>query len=101
MDGGVSEPVEATSIKQLDDMTVGDHTLALSGIAGNCTVEGENPRTITITAGGAVATAFSIVCVTPPPTSGTLTITTQTTGARLTPMGTACGWTLRARRLSA
>jgi len=44
----------------------GDHTVALDRVASNCQVVGENPRTLTVTAGGSTRdttrTTFTITC---------------------------------------
>jgi hypothetical protein len=40
----------------------GDHSLALSGMASNCTVGGANPRTVSVPAGGTATTTFSVSC---------------------------------------
>ena len=40
----------------------GDHTLALSGVASNCSVSGANPRTVTVPSGGTTSTTFSVSC---------------------------------------
>src|ERR1041385_3260168 len=50
----------------------GDHSVALSGIASNCAVSGQNPRTINVPAGGANQTNFAVTCNPPanqPPTA--------------------------------
>jgi probable HAF family extracellular repeat protein len=58
----------------------GAHAVGLSGVAGNCQVQGDNPRSITIIAGASVTAAFEIVCTEPPSVTGTLKITTATAG---------------------
>jgi hypothetical protein len=64
----------------------GDHTVALSGVAANCTVSGANPRTITVPAGGTTSTTFAVTCAATS-TTGNLTVTTSTTGSNLDPDG--------------
>ena len=58
----------------------GDYLAGLSGVAGNCEVQGDNPRTVTVTAGATVAVAFAVICAAPPANAGTLRITTTSTG---------------------
>src|SRR5207245_2531591 len=56
------------------------HSVALSGVAANCSVAEANPQTVTVPAGGTVSTTFNISC-TAPPTTGNLTVSTTTTGS--------------------
>src|SRR5213079_2065576 len=65
----------------------GDHTVALSGVAGNCSVSGANPRTVTVPSGGTVSTMFSVSCAPTGGGTGSLTVTTSTTGSNLDPDG--------------
>jgi hypothetical protein len=41
---------------------LGEHELELTGVAENCAVEGDNPRSVTVRAGGEVRTAFAVTC---------------------------------------
>lgn len=50
---------ETISISGLDE---GSYNTELSNIAGNCSVDGENPRTITVTAGETASTTFEVNC---------------------------------------
>jgi len=69
------------------DLTPGNHTVSLSGIASNCTVNGGPSRTVNVTAGGTAPAAFDIDCPTPPPTTGSLAVTTSTSGGGTDPDG--------------
>ena len=71
--GGISVPA----------VPAGDHLVGLSGVAANCQVEGDNPRTVTVTAGGNASVAFVVTCAAPPANAGTLRVTTASTGADL------------------
>jgi probable HAF family extracellular repeat protein len=77
-------PVEATLV---EDVIAGDHNIGLSNIAGNCKVEGENPRTVTVEAGEQTAVNFAVSCVPVPPSAGTLQIRTTTIGSDPDPDG--------------
>lgn len=57
----------------------GEYTVELDGVADNCTVGGENPRTVTITNGNMTTTTFAVTCAAVGAT-GTVSITTATTG---------------------
>ena len=53
-------------------LLAGDHSVGLSGVADNCVVSGQNPRTINVPAGGTPQTNFGITCTAPanlPPTA--------------------------------
>src|SRR6184192_2827592 len=57
-------------------VTAASHTVELSGIAANCTVSGQNPRTVTVPTSG-TTTTFSITCTA---LTGNLTVSTTTSG---------------------
>jgi Tol biopolymer transport system component len=46
----------------VNDVAIGDRTVELTGLAANCSVSGEHPRTVTVTDGGTVSTTFDINC---------------------------------------
>ncbi|WP_281289668.1 LpqB family beta-propeller domain-containing protein [Fodinibius salinus] len=48
----------------LAGLSEGDVDAKLSGIAGNCSVNGSNPQTVTITAGDTTSTSFAVSCQT-------------------------------------
>src|SRR5207237_3125670 len=62
----------------------GSHTVTLSGVAGNCSVNGGNSRTVTVPAGGTAPVSFSVSCAA---ITGTLTVTTSTSGGTPDPDG--------------
>src|SRR5205807_33182 len=68
------------------NLSSGSHTVALSGLAANCTVSGGNSQTANVPAGGSRSVARRVNCVAMP-TTGTLNVTTTTTGATLDPDG--------------
>jgi hypothetical protein len=70
-------PIETTGDLTLSALAAGDHSVALSGIAGNCTVAGDNPRTVTVVATEQTELGFSVSCVS---VVGAITVTTSTTG---------------------
>jgi hypothetical protein len=61
-------------------VVAGSHLVGLSGIAANCHVQGQNPRTVTVAAGATSQISFAVVCTAPPTSSGSLQITTATSG---------------------
>ncbi|HEX5576371.1 MAG TPA: hypothetical protein VFX42_10895, partial [Gemmatimonadales bacterium] len=80
LDGSDRGALAVSGAVTLDGLTAGSHSVGLSGVAGNCSVEGENPRPVTVTPGSSSTAAFTIVCSTPQPGAGSLRITTATTG---------------------
>ena len=65
-------------------LPAGNHGVALSGVAANCTVSGGNSQTVSVPAGGTATSTFSVTCTTPP---GDLTVSATTTGTSLDPDG--------------
>src|SRR5207247_1109465 len=82
-DGSVSQPI-ATNGSVTFTGPAGDHSIALSGVASNCTVSGAKPPTVTVPAGGTATTTFAVSCAA---TTGSLAVTTSTTGSSLDPDG--------------
>ena len=89
VDGSVAGTIAAEGTLAVSDVGAGDHLVGLAGVAANCSVSGANPRPVAVVAGGVVPVAFSIECEAPPPSAGTLRVTTQTTGAGADPDGYA------------
>jgi hypothetical protein len=67
----------------LASLTQGGHLVGLTGLAANCVVAGDNPRSVTVTSDQATPVGFTINCEAPPPGSGSVQITTTTTGSSL------------------
>ncbi|MBA3760328.1 MAG: DUF1929 domain-containing protein [Gemmatimonadales bacterium] len=64
----------------LNQLVPGSHAVGLSGVAANCQIQGDNIRTVTITAGTDASVAYTIICATPPPGTGNLRVSTTTSG---------------------
>jgi len=64
----------------ISGLAPGSHAVGLSGVTSNCQIEGENIRTVTITAGTNASVAYTIACATPPPGTGNLRVITTTSG---------------------
>jgi hypothetical protein len=84
VDGGAGQAIGINSSFTFTNLAAGNHSVALSGVASNCTVSGSNPRTISVPSGGTANTTFSVTCTTPP---GNLAVSTSTTGSSLDPNG--------------
>src|SRR5947208_1018122 len=83
VDGSQSKAIGINTSVTFSGLSPGDHSVQLNGIAQNCTVS-SNPRTVSITVGNTTATTFSVSCA---PTTGSLAVTTNTTGSNLDPDG--------------
>src|SRR5437667_960767 len=86
VDGSQSKAIVTNGSVTFSGLSAGDHTVALSGVAGNCSVSGTNPETVSVPAGGTSSTTFSVSCG---GTTGGLAVTTSTTGSNLDPDGYA------------
>ena len=84
VDGTTSQVIPTNGSVTFTDLSAGDHTVELSGVAGNCTVSGGSSRTATVPSGGTASTTFSVSCAS---LAGSLTVTTSTTGSSLDPDG--------------
>lgn len=84
VDGGT---LPAGGSLTLANLTPGTHSVGLSGIAGNCQLQGDNPRPASIMAGQTASLDFSIVCTAPAPDAGTLQVVTATSGPNPDPDG--------------
>jgi hypothetical protein len=87
VDGVDRGPIPASGQVTVAGLIPGSHVTGLSGVDGNCQIQGDNLRTITVTAGASTGVDYVVSCVAPPPGAGTLRITTVTTGASADPNG--------------
>jgi hypothetical protein len=56
----------------------------LAGLAGNCRVQGDNPRAVTVAAGATAEVSFTIVCSA---TTGSIRVSVATSGSPIDPDG--------------
>ena len=89
LDGAERGPIASSGTVRLDGIPLGAHSIGLSGLAGNCQVVGDNPRTVTVSTAQGTPVPFSVTCAVPSPTLGTLEISTATTGSTPDPDGYA------------
>ena len=87
LDGTDEGTVGVTGSASLPGIPSGDHMLGLAGLAANCQVAGDNPRSVTVAAGQTMAVPFSVTCAAPEPTAGSVEVTTVTGGADQDPNG--------------
>jgi hypothetical protein len=83
VDGAQNQSIGSNGAAAFSGVAAGDHDVELTGVSANCTVEGDNPRSVTVSGGGVTATAFEITCA---PT-GAIEVTVSTTGVDLDPDG--------------
>src|SRR4029077_17673634 len=94
---GAHQPVATNGSVTYTGLATGGHSVALSGIPGNCAVSGTNPQSGTVTAGGMTSVTFAVSCAPLGSGSGSLTVTTSTTGSNLSSTGSnldAAGYTV-------
>jgi hypothetical protein len=87
LDGSEHGPIGVTATAMVNGLVPGTHTVGLAGLAANCQVVGENPRSVTVIPGQTTQASFAVTCATPTPGAGTLEITTSTTGSDQDPNG--------------
>jgi hypothetical protein len=62
VDGGDPRLVSRGGSITLDGLAQGTHTVLLSGIAANCSVQGDNPRSVLVGADGGATLSFTVAC---------------------------------------
>ena len=62
------------------DLSVGQHEVVISNVAGNCEVLGDASRSISVAAGQMASVIFAVSCPTPP---GSILVSASTTGEDL------------------
>jgi len=86
VDGTDSRPIGLNSTENLANTAVGPHTVVLSNVASNCTVDDASQGT-TVTPGATATVAFHITCGSVGPTTGSIRVTTATSGENQDPDG--------------
>ena len=80
LDGAANQTVATSATLTLPTIAPGAHTVGLGSVADNCQVQGDNPLSVTVVAGQTVTASLSVTCAAPPPATGTLRVTTHTSG---------------------
>jgi hypothetical protein len=62
VDGSSSQAIGVSGSVTFTGLSVGSHTVVLSGVAGNCSVSGGTSRTVMVPAGGTVTVTFCVTC---------------------------------------
>jgi len=84
VDGANGQAVGPDGSVTFSNLAEGTHEVSIEGLAANCSVTGDNPRTVSVTAGEVAQAAFDVVCAA---LTGNLTITTSTSGGGIDPDG--------------
>ncbi|HEX2249822.1 MAG TPA: Ig-like domain-containing protein, partial [Gemmatimonadales bacterium] len=84
VDGGSSQPIAINAQSLLSNFAPGSHSVELAGLSGNCTLQGANPRSVTVTGGATVDLRFAITCTA---TTGTIRVSVTTSGSPADPDG--------------
>ena len=72
VDGGAGVVIGGNATHTFQDLAPGVHTVSLAGLASNCSVQGQNPRSATVSASETTSLTFSVTCAA---TTGGLTVT--------------------------
>ena len=83
IDNGSSRPIPAGGELQLEGMLPGEHTVELTDVDLPCTIETENPVTVTVPSDDVVTASFTVVCE----HTGFIQVRTETTGEDPDPNG--------------
>jgi hypothetical protein len=60
-----TEDVDVDDELTFEDVEAGSHTVELTDVASNCTVDGDNPRNVTVESGEAAPVEFAVTCAEP------------------------------------
>ncbi|NGP88233.1 IPT/TIG domain-containing protein [Fodinibius halophilus] len=62
LDGSSGQTIGINTERYMTDIEEGTHDLELTGLANNCSLSGNNPRTLSIAAGDTTKTTFEVSC---------------------------------------
>src|SRR2546422_1883676 len=62
VDGTQAQAIATNGSVTFDGLVAGPHAVQLSGVADNCTVSGTNPEIVSVPAGDAARTTFTVTC---------------------------------------
>ncbi|MEO7987342.1 MAG: CARDB domain-containing protein, partial [Gemmatimonadales bacterium] len=77
IDGAAATAIAINSSVRQTDVAAGSHTVELSGVAANCTVSTPLQLSVSVAANAVTTATFAITCV---PTTGTIQVTTTSSG---------------------
>ena len=83
VDGTAGATVAVNGARTVNNLAAGNHSIDLAGVSGNCSVGGVHPLSVSVIVNQTAQAAFSVSCQPLPPATGTIRITTSTTGMNL------------------
>ena len=72
VDGLAAQPIGVQASVTIDRLQDGQHSVKLSGMASNCTVQGQNPSPVSVSSGATASVAFEVTCLAAGPAIGSL-----------------------------
>jgi Tol biopolymer transport system component len=82
VDQDAAQPLGSNGADTVAALAAGNHAVTLAGVASNCVLGGENPRTVDVAAGSMASLRFEIACS---QTTGAILLSVATTGDDLDP----------------
>src|SRR5439155_15854045 len=90
VDGGASQVLAVNGAARFEGLGAGSHTVTVTGAAANCPIAPDNPRTVSVTTRAVkrdtARTTFQATCGA---ATGSIQVTTATSGIALDPNGYA------------
>ncbi|MGD2124423.1 MAG: hypothetical protein PVJ76_22030, partial [Gemmatimonadota bacterium] len=77
IDQSAAGAIQINDIQTYSNLTAGTYSVSLTGLADNCTVNGQSPRDVTVNPGATAQTTFNVTCAA---TTGSIEVTTVTNG---------------------
>lgn len=62
VDDSLTKEIDPNGSATFDSLSDGSHQVELTGVANNCSVQGDNPRSVSITAGDLTTTSYDVSC---------------------------------------
>ena len=84
LDGANARPVGINGSVAYTGVTAGGHSVAISGLAANCTVSGGSSRDVEVTSGATASVSFAVTCEAGPAVRIAFTVQPSTTKANST-----------------
>jgi hypothetical protein len=84
VDGVPQQSIGINASRTLTGLSAGPHQVGLDGVASNCSVSGENPRSVEVPAGADAAVTFNVSCGA---LAGSIRVATTTSGEDPDPDG--------------
>ena len=62
VDQGAAQPIDDNASVTVGGLAAGNHTVMLSDVDAHCSVAGDNPRTVSVSAGDVAVVTFAVAC---------------------------------------